>query len=136
LERTLPGRERLGGPLRRFHRRGHLLSSIVARPPLSGGAATLEFIAENRTVYPLEQILWMWPNVFAMIVFLTLYVALKHLNRNYAALGALIGGAGWALGMANPTTNFGAAALVYLSDQYAAATTDAQHAAFRRQRRL
>ena len=26
-----------------------VLSSIVARPPLSGGAATLEFIAENRT---------------------------------------------------------------------------------------
>jgi Domain of unknown function (DUF4386) len=107
-----------------------VLSAIVARPPLSGGAATLEFIAENRTVYPLEQILWMWPNVFAMVVFLTLYVALKHLNRSYAALGALIGGAGWALGMANPTTNFGAAALVYLSDQYAAATTDAQRAAF------
>ena len=31
------------------------------------------------------------PSVFAAVVFLALYQALKHLNKSYAALGALAG---------------------------------------------
>jgi hypothetical protein len=107
-----------------------LVLDLTAPPPISGGAATLRFIAENRTIYILEQALWLVPGVFAMIAFLALYVALKDLNKSYAALGALIGGAAWALTLAIPTTSRGAHALVYLSDRYAAATTDAERAAF------
>lgn len=107
-----------------------IVLDFTAPPPVSGGAATLEFIAENRTIYILEQLLWLVPGVFAMVVFLALYPALKHLNKSYAALGALVGGASWALTLAIPTTSRGAPALVYLSDQYAAATTGAERAVF------
>jgi len=103
----------------------------IAPPPVSGGAITLEFIVQNRLVYILEQVLWLVPGVFATVVFLALYVALERVNKSYAALGALIGGIAWALlTLAIPTTSRGAPALVYLSDQYAAATTDAQRAVF------
>jgi hypothetical protein len=65
-----------------------------------------------------------------MVAFLALPMALKHLNKSYAAIGALIGIASWALTLAWPTTGGGGHALVYLSDQYVAATTAAQRAAF------
>lgn len=103
---------------------------LTAPPPVSGGAATLEFIAGHRTVYILEQYLWLVPGVFAAVVFLALYPTLKHLSRSYAALGALIGGVAWTLTLAIPTTSRGAPALVYLSDRYAAATTGAERAVF------
>lgn len=102
----------------------------IVPPPIAGGIATLEFIAANRTNYILEQILWLAPGIFAMIVFLALYPALKPLNQSYAALGALIGVAAWALTLAIPTTTRGAPALVYLSDQYATATDAAQRVVF------
>ena len=107
-----------------------IVLDFTAPPPLSGGVATLEFIAQNRRVYILEQILWLVPGIFAMVVFVALYPALKHLNKSYAALGAAVGGASWALTLAIPTTTRGAPALVYLSDQYAAATTAAERAVF------
>lgn len=107
-----------------------IVLDLTTPPPVSGGVATLRFIAQNRSIYMLEQALWLVPGVFAMLVFLALYVALKHLNKSYAALGALVGGVAWALTLAIPTTSRGAPALVYLSDQYAASTTDAQRSAF------
>lgn len=103
---------------------------LRAPPPVTGGVATLEFIAVHRTSYILEQILWLAPGLFAMIVFGALYPALKHLNQSYAALGALIGAAAWALTLAIPTTSRGAPALVYLSDQYVATTNATQRAVF------
>jgi hypothetical protein len=57
-------------------------------------------------------------------------MALKHLNKSYAALGAVVGITSWALTLAWPATGGGAPALVYLSDHYVAATTDEQRAAF------
>jgi hypothetical protein len=78
----------------------------------------------------IEQVLWLAPSVFAAVIFLALFHALKHLNKSYAALGALAGIVSWALGLAIPTTGGGAPVLVYLSDQYLAATTAAQHTAF------
>jgi hypothetical protein len=98
--------------------------------PISGGAATLQYIAAHRLVYILEQVLWLAPSVFAMIVFLALPVALNHLNKSFAAIAALVGIASWALTLAWPATGGGAPALVYLSDQYVAATTAAQRATF------
>lgn len=99
-------------------------------PPTSGGEATLQYIADNRFIYIVEQVLWLVPSVLAMLVFLALYMALKDLNKSYAAIGALIGIASWALAVALPTTGGGSPSLVYLSDQYQAATTAAQRAAF------
>ena len=104
---------------------------VVAPPPLnSSGATTLQYIASHKVLYIIEQALWLAPSVFAMVVFLALFLALKHLNKSYAALGALAGIVSWALGLAIPVTGGGAPVLVYLSNQYLAATTAAQHTAF------
>jgi hypothetical protein len=104
---------------------------VVAPPPLNAdGATTLQYVASHKVLYIIEQALWLAPSVFAMVVFLALFQALKHLNKSYAALGVLAGIVAWALTLAIPTTGGGAPVLVYLSDQYMAATTAAQHTAF------
>ncbi len=104
---------------------------VVAPPPLNAdGATTLQYIASHKVLYVIEQVLWLAPSVFAAVVFLALFQALKHLNKSYAALGALAGFVSWVLGLAIPTTGGGAPVLVYLSDQYMTAATAAQHTAF------
>ena len=104
---------------------------VVAPPPLNAdGATTLQYVASHKVLYTIEQALWLAPSVFAAVVFLALFPALKHLNKSYAALGALAGFASWVLGLAIPTTGGGAPVLVSLSDQYMTATTSAQHTAF------
>ena len=107
-----------------------VLSITTPQPPTSGGAATLEYIAAHRAVYIVHQQLWLVPGFFAMVTYLALYVALEHVNKSYAALGAMVGGVAWALTLAMPTTSTGAPALVYLSDQYVATTDPAQRATF------
>jgi hypothetical protein len=107
-----------------------VLIFTTAPVPTSGGAETLSYIAAHRSLYIIKQILWLGPSVLAMVVFLALYPALKQVNTSYAALGATIGVAAWALSLAWPTTGEGAPALVYLSDRYVAATSDAQRIAF------
>ena len=99
-------------------------------PPMSGGVETLEYIAAHRSLYIFKQVLWLAPSVLATVVFLALYPALKNVNKSYAAIGAVLGGSAWVLSLAWPTTGEGAPALVYLSDQYAAAATDAGRTAF------
>ncbi|HET9222802.1 MAG TPA: hypothetical protein VFO07_09880 [Roseiflexaceae bacterium] len=94
------------------------------------GAETLLYIASHRSLYILKQILWLSPSVLAMVVFLALYPALKHVNKSYAAIGAVLGISAWALSLAWPTTGEGAPTLVYLSDRYVAAATDAERTAF------
>jgi Domain of unknown function (DUF4386) len=106
------------------------LSILNPPPPIAGGAATLDYIAAHRTLYIVHQQLWLVPGFFAMVVYLALYVALKHLHRSYAALGSVISGGAWALTLAMPTTSTGAPALVYLSDHYVATTDSAQRALF------
>lgn len=104
---------------------------VVAPPPLNAdGATTLQYVASHKVLYIIEQVLWLAPSVFAAVVYLALFHALKHLNKSYAALGALAGIASWTLGLAIPTTGGGAPVLVYLSDQYMTAATAAQHTAF------
>ena len=58
---------------------------------LPGGVATLQYIASNRSVFILDQLLFVGPVVLTMVVFLALYVALKHLSKSYAAIGAVVG---------------------------------------------
>jgi hypothetical protein len=64
-----------------------------------------------------------------MIVFLALYVGLEHLNKSYAAIGALIGIASETIALAYssspPSLHTG---LLNLSNQYMAAPTEAQRA--------
>lgn len=107
-----------------------VLEFTTPRPPNTGGAATLEHIAAHRKLYLLKQALWLGPSVFAMVVFLSLYAALKHVNKSVAAIGSLVGISSWALTLAWPATGGGAPSLVYLSDQYRAATSEEQRAAF------
>jgi flagellar biosynthesis protein FliP len=102
----------------------------VPEAPTSGGAQTLEYIAQHRTVYIVEQILWLAPNVLLMVVFLALWPVLRPLNPSYAAIGVVLGIASWAAGLAYPASGGGAPALVALSDAYAAATTVAERATF------
>jgi hypothetical protein len=103
----------------------------LSSSPLSAdGATTLQYIASHKPLYIIEQVLWLAPSVFGAVVFLALFQALKHLNKSYAALGALAGFVSWVLGLAIPITGGGAPVLVYLSDQYMTATTAAQHTAF------
>ncbi|HAE84434.1 MAG TPA: hypothetical protein DCK85_13680 [Ktedonobacter sp.] len=111
---------------------GALVLFIITPPvPSSGGAATLQYIASNKSAYLLELVLFVAASVFAMVVFLALYMALKHLNKSFAAIAALVaiayGVIALALNSSPPSLNGG---LVYLSDQYATATTAAQHIAF------
>src|SRR5436309_5594796 len=68
-----------------------VLDFIMQPAPSSGGAATLQYIASHRSLYILEQALWLVPSVLLMVVFLALPMALKHLNKSYAAIGALVG---------------------------------------------
>ncbi len=104
---------------------------VIAPPPLNAdGATALQYVASHKVLYLVEQILWLAPSVFALVVFLALYQALKHLNKSYAALGALAGIVSWALTLAQPVTGGGAPVLVYLSDHYMTASTVAQHTAF------
>jgi len=94
---------------------------------LPGGVATLQYIASYRSVFILDQVMFVGPVVLTIVVFLALYVALKHLSKSYAAIGAIIGIAGVVLSLA-PFSLVGG--LVYLSDHYVAASTVAQRADF------
>jgi len=108
-----------------------VLLNTTPLPPLSGGAATLQYIASHKPVYIIELVSFVGLSLPAMVVFLALYVALKHLNKSFAALGAIVGVASEVIALAYnsspPSLNTG---LLYLSDQYVAATTAAQRAAF------
>ena len=104
------------------------LAIATPPPPTAGGTATLSYIAAHRTLYIVEQQLWLVPGFFAMVTYLALYPALKNLDKSLAALGAVVGGSAWALSLAIPTTTTGAPALVHLSDQFMAAADPARRA--------
>ena len=107
-----------------------ILIFTTPSPPTAGGAETLQYIAAHRLLYILKQILWLVPSVPAMVVFLALYSALKQVNKSYAAIGAVLSIAAWALSFAWPTTGEGAPTLVALSNSYTAATSAAARTAF------
>ncbi len=108
-----------------------VLMFTTPQPPLAGGAATLQYIASNKLVYITELVSFVGLSLPAMVVFLALYMGLKHLNKSYAALGAIIGIASEVIALAyNSSPQSLNPGLLYLSDQYAAATTAAQHTAF------
>jgi hypothetical protein len=98
-----------------------LVVDFIAPPPVDGGVETLEFIAANKVPYVLEQVLWILPNVLAVLVFVALFIALRSVNKSLALIGALLGAVSWAMFLAIPVTSRGSLTLVYLSDQYMAA---------------
>jgi hypothetical protein len=107
-----------------------VLMFTTPQPPLAGGAATLQYIASHKLVYLMELVSFVWLSLPAIVVFLALYMALKHLNKSYAILGAMIGIASEVIALAlNYSPQSLNTGLIYLSDQYVAATTVAQQTA-------
>ena len=102
--------------------------AVSEQPPESVGAALFEYVDAHRTVYILRQVLWLVPNMFLMVVFLALAVALRHQGPSLAAVAGMIGVSSWAVAFAWPTTGDGSLAMVVLSDRYADATTAAERA--------
>jgi len=107
-----------------------VLLTTTPQPSLSGGAATLQYIASHKPVYLIELVSFVGLSLPAMVVFLALYMSLKQLNKSYAALGTIVAIASEVIALAYnsspPSLNTG---LLYLSDHYVAATTAAQRAA-------
>jgi hypothetical protein len=102
----------------------------IAPPPVdASGEQTLQYVAAHSWLYGIEQVLWLAPGVLAMIVSLALCVALRYLDKGYAAIAGLIGVSSWALSLALPVTGGGAPVLVYLGNEYAAASTPQRQAA-------
>lgn len=93
----------------------------VNPPPVSGGEATLVFIAEHKAAYIAQQLLWLVPSLFGLVVFVALLVALFPASPSLSVLGFAVGAASWTALLAVPVTSEGTLSLVYLSDQYAAA---------------
>lgn len=104
-----------------------ILLSVAPQPPLSGGTEVLQYIASNKLVYLVELICFVGLSLPALVVFFTLYLALKRVDKSYAALGVLIGVVSEILALAlnssPPSLN---GTLLYLSDKYEAATATAQ----------
>jgi len=75
------------------------------------GAEILQFIASHRTWWIIIQTLTLGPSLLAIIVF----IALRHINKSYAALGVVIAAACQLLFVAYYPVVMG---LVCLSDQY------------------
>lgn len=90
------------------------------------GKALLEYIAEHRTWWILLQTLVLGSCAFAIVPFMALYPALRHVNKSHAAIGVVLAISCQVLFLAYfPVVN----GLFYLSDQYVAATDPAQRQA-------
>ncbi|MGT2463604.1 hypothetical protein [Sinomonas atrocyanea] len=101
----------------------------VDAPPVSGGEATLRFIAGHKASYIAQQLLWLVPSLFGLVVFAALLVALLPTNPSLALLGFTVGAASWTALLAVPTSSVGSLSLVTLSDAWSAAD-DAARPAF------
>lgn len=98
-------------------------------PPVSGGEATLQFIAGHKASYIAQQLLWLVPSLFGLVVFVALLIALLPTTPSLAVLGFTVGAASWTALLAVPVTSEGTLSLVYLSDQYTAASDAAARSA-------
>lgn len=103
---------------------------VLNSPPVSGGEATLRFIAGHRSSYVAQQLLWLVPALFGLLVFVALLVVLFPVSPSLAVVGFAVGGASWTALLAVPVTSEGTLSLVYLSDQYTASASAAARSAF------
>jgi hypothetical protein len=104
------------------------LYGVAVTPVDVDGEGMLDFIADNRSVYILKQVLWILPSAFLIVTFLALTVALFPLDRSNALIAGTIGVLSWAGTFAWPATGDGSLVLVMLADRYADASTDAERA--------
>lgn len=96
-------------------------------PPPSGGEATLLFLAGKTTTWWAILALSVLTDLLFVPVALSLFFALKELNRNAMLLATAFVGLFIVLDLAVTWANY--ASLIVLSGDYAAATNDAQRAA-------
>ena len=87
------------------------------------GAEFLQFIAENRFWWLIAQTLLLGMSILAIVSFVALFTALKHVDKSYAALGAVVAVTCHLLFMAYYPVLLGT---VYLSDKFVTATADQQ----------
>lgn len=90
------------------------------------GETLLNFIVTNRVWWIAVQTLVLETSILAIVAFVALFVALKHLDKSTAAIGAIVACTAHILFMAYYPILLG---LVYLSDQYVAAA-DSQKSVF------
>jgi hypothetical protein len=101
---------------------------LMAGYPPSGGEAKLAYLAENTTAWWAIIGLSILTDLLYIPFALALYLALKEINQSAMLLAAACLGLFTALELAISWPNY--AALISLSSQYTAATTDAQRAIF------
>jgi hypothetical protein len=107
-----------------------VLVFAVPQPPSAGGAAVLAYISSRKAVYLVELVCFVGLSLPALVVFAALSVSLKGLDKNLAAIGALIGIVSEVLALAlNSSPPSLSGGLVYLSDQFASAANEAQRLA-------
>ena len=87
------------------------------------GIEFLQYIAENRFWWFFVQTVVLGTSILAIVAFVALFVALKHLNKNMAALGAVIAVTCELLFMAYYPVLLGT---IYLSDKFVTASADQQ----------
>jgi len=107
-----------------------MLVFAAPRPPATGGEAVLSYIASHKAIYLTELLCFVGLSVPALGVFLAVAVSLKDASKSLAALGGLTGIVSEVLALAlgsSPQSLSGG--LVYLSDQYATAATEARRVA-------
>lgn len=114
-----------------------VLSGVVALalyamspPPVTGGEETLRFIADHRASYVVQQILWLVPSLFGLLVFVALLVVLFRTSPSLSVLGFTVGAASFTALLAVPVTSEGALSLVFLSDQFAATDLATERSSF------
>jgi hypothetical protein len=88
-----------------------------------GGLEFLRFIAANRTWWLILQTLVLGTSIFPIVTFAALFLAIKHLDKSTAALGAMIGMVTWALFIAYYPVLMGT---IYLSDKFITASASQQ----------
>lgn len=86
-----------------------------------GGAEFLQFIAENRLWWLIAQTLLLGSSILAIVAFVALFVALKHIDKSYAALGAVLAVTSQILFIAYYPVLLGT---IYLSDKFVTASAD------------
>jgi hypothetical protein len=101
---------------------------VPAGAPPSGAEARLNYLAVNTTLWWAVLGLSVLTDFLFVPVALSLYLALKEINRNVMLLAIACVGLFVVLDLALTWTNY--AALITLSDHYAGATNDAQKAVF------
>lgn len=87
------------------------------------GDELLRFIADNRSWWVIVQTLSLGAPILAIVVFAAIFVALKDVNRSYAALGAIVAITCQVLFVAFYPLTLG---VVHLSDQYVTAAETRQ----------